>query len=203
MNTTPLAIFGAGGFTLQILPILDMVRASGREVIIIDDRPLPPVHGYPVRSADQLSKGASYAVAIASGMIRKRVVDRIGTVCFETLIADRALVSARATLGNGSIICDQMIVEASVTIGRHFHGNIFSYIAHECIIGDYVTFAPRVSCNGNVHIGDFVQVGTGVSIRQGTPERPLRIGTGAVLQMGCVITRDVEDHALVRANMVH
>lgn len=203
MNATPLGIYGAGGFTLQILASLDRIRDTGREVVIVDDRPLPPVYGYPVKTVRQLPSNTHYLIAIASGETRKRVAERMENARFDTLIADHALVSPYANLGVGNIICEQAVIEAGATIGRHFHANIFSYVAHECVIGDYVTFAPRVSCNGNVHIGDLVQVGTGVLIRQGTRERPLRIGTGAVLQMGCVITRDVEDHALVKANMVH
>ena len=45
-------------------------------------------------------------------------------------------------------------------------------------IGDYVTFAPGVRCNGNVHIGDHAYVGAGAIIRQGKPGEPLRIGAG-------------------------
>lgn len=46
-------------------------------------------------------------------------------------------------------------------IGRSFHANIYSYVAHDCIIGDYVTFAPSVKCTGNVVIEDCVYIGTG------------------------------------------
>ena len=85
-------------------------------------------------------------------------------------------------------------------IGTHFHANIYSYVAHDCVIGDYVTFAPRVSCNGNVHIEDDVYIGTGAVIEQGTPDKPLVIGKGATIGMGAVVTKDVPPGAVVVGN---
>jgi hypothetical protein len=35
------------------------------------------------------------------------------------------------------------MVTASAKIGAHFQCNIYSYVAHDCVIGDFVTFAPR------------------------------------------------------------
>ena len=83
------------------------------------------------------------------------------------------------------------MITSNARIGRFFHLNIFSYVAHDCDIGDFVTFAPKVSCNGNVVIEDGAYIGTGAILRQGTPGRPLRIGAGAVVGMGAVVTRDV------------
>ena len=71
---------------------------------------------------------------------------------------------------------------------------------HDCIIGDFVTFAPGVSCNGNIHIGDHAYVGTGAVIRQGRAGAPLRIGEGAVVGMGAVVTKDVPAGATVVGN---
>ena len=59
------------------------------------------------------------------------------------------------------------------------------------MIGDYVTFAPAVKCNGNVHIEDHVYVGAGAVIKQGSPDNPLIIGEGAVIGMGAVVTKSI------------
>jgi acetyltransferase-like isoleucine patch superfamily enzyme len=68
------------------------------------------------------------------------------------------------------------------------------------VIGDYVTFAPRVHCNGNVHIEDHAYIGTGAILRQGTPDKPLIIGRGAVVGMGAVVTKDVAPNTVVVGN---
>ncbi len=85
-------------------------------------------------------------------------------------------------------------------IGRHFHCNIYSYVAHDCRIGDFVTFAPRVSCNGRVEIDDHAYIGTGATLKQGSHKSPLRIGKGAIVGMGAVVLQDVNDGEVVVGN---
>jgi acetyltransferase-like isoleucine patch superfamily enzyme len=92
------------------------------------------------------------------------------------------------------------MVTASARIGAHFQCNIYSYVAHDCEIGDFVTFAPRVCCNGRVHIGDGAYIGTGAVLRDGTREKPLIIGENAVIGMGAVVTRDVPAGVTVIGN---
>ena len=89
---------------------------------------------------------------------------------------------------------------SNIRIGRYFHANIYSYVAHDCIIGDYVTFAPGVHCNGNIVIEDHAYIGTGAIIKQGNPGRPLVIGHHAVVGMGAVVTRDVPPQTTVIGN---
>ena len=93
-----------------------------------------------------------------------------------------------------------MTFTSNIRIGRGFHANIYSYVEHDCRIGDFVTFAPGVHCNGNVHVHDHAYVGTGAVIRQGTAERPLVIGEGAVIGMGAVVTKDVPAGVTVVGN---
>ena len=59
------------------------------------------------------------------------------------------------------------------------------------MIGDFVTFAPAVRCNGNVVIEDHAYIGTGAILRQGKPGAPLVIGHSAVVGMGAVVTKSV------------
>jgi sugar O-acyltransferase (sialic acid O-acetyltransferase NeuD family) len=117
-----------------------------------------------------------------------------------TLISPAALIGRDVDIGPGAIICDFSAVTASAVIGRHFHCNIYSYIAHDCVIGDYVTFAPRVCCNGNVHVHDHAFIGTGAALKQGTPDKPLVIGEGVVVGMGAVVTKDVPPFTTVIGN---
>ena len=74
-----------------------------------------------------------------------------------------------------------MTLTSDIKIGQHFHANIYSYVAHDCVIGDYVTFAPNVKCNGNIIIEDHAYIGTGAVLKQGTPDNPLVISSGAVV----------------------
>ena len=100
----------------------------------------------------------------------------------------------------GSILSDYAVISKDVEIGKFFHCNRLSQIAHDVKIGDYVTFAPQVNCNGNTIIEDFAYLGTSCILRQGSPDKPLRIGKGAVVGMGAVVTKDVLPNTTVVGN---
>lgn len=114
--------------------------------------------------------------------------------------AANASILDDVVLGEGSILCGFTQMTSNIRIGRYFHANIYSYVAHDCVIGDFVTFAPGVKCNGNIHIDDHAYVGTGAILKQGTPDKPLRIGRGAVIGMGAVVTKDVAPGETVVGN---
>lgn len=114
--------------------------------------------------------------------------------------AETATIGTTNVIGEGAVFGHLSTVTTNIRIGRFFHCHMYAYVEHDCVIGDFVTFAPRVSCNGNVHIGDHAYIGTGAVIRQGTPDKPLVIGEGAVVGMGAVVTKDVAPHTTVVGN---
>jgi acetyltransferase-like isoleucine patch superfamily enzyme len=103
-------------------------------------------------------------------------------------------------LDEGCLLSPFVCLTSNIKIGCCFHANLYSYVEHDCVIGDYVTFAPGVKCNGNVRIEDHVYIGAGAIIRQGKPDQPLVIGKGAIVGMGAVVTRDVPAGATVVGN---
>lgn len=185
-----IAIYGTGGFTLQILDTLETLEEHGTELVFVSDSG-GEFMGSKVVS--DVPEGASVLIPIANSTVRQRIADRFTR--FASLFATTARISPHSEIGEGAIICDFATVEAGAKIGKHFHGNIYSYVAHECVIGDFVTFAPRVNCNGAVTIGDGAYIGTGAVIKQG-----LTIGAGAIVGMGAVVTKDVPAGVTVMGN---
>jgi len=103
-------------------------------------------------------------------------------------------------MGVGAVLSPLVTLTSNVRIGKHFHANLYSYVEHDCVVGDFVTFAPRVHCNGNVVIEDHAYIGTGAILKQGQPGKPLVIGRGAVVGMGAVVTKSVAAGATVVGN---
>jgi sugar O-acyltransferase (sialic acid O-acetyltransferase NeuD family) len=103
-------------------------------------------------------------------------------------------------VGEGAVLCPFVTLTSNVRIGKHFHANLYSYVEHDCVIGDFVTFAPGVKCNGTVHIEDHAYIGAGAVIKQGLPNAPLVIGRGAVVGMGAVVTKSVPPGVTVVGN---
>ena len=117
-----------------------------------------------------------------------------------SVVAKNHVKLDNCTIGEGAIFCPHTMLTSDISIGDHFHCNIYSYVAHDCVIGDFVTFAPSVKCNGNVRIEDHAYIGTGAILKQGTPDKPLIIGAGATVGMGAVVTKDVAPGATVIGN---
>lgn len=137
--------------------------------------------------------GKSIVIAISDYALRKKIYDKLikKQCAFPNIIHNSSFVSKSASLGEASIICPFVTITSNARIGDNFHANIYSYVAHDCIIGNNVTLAPSVKCNGNVVIEDNVYIGTGAILFQGKNGKPLRIGEGAVIAAGSVVTKSV------------
>lgn len=210
--TFPLfAIYGSSGYGREVMPLArEQLRRQNlpiERLVFVDDRPQAQmVNGHRVLRYEEFIKieaSARYAVlAIASGAVREKLAARcaVDQVLPWTVIASNAIMLDEALLGEGAILSPFAMLTSNLRIGRHFHANIYSYVAHDCTIGDFVTLAPGVKCNGNVVVEDHAYLGTGAIIKQGEPNRPLVIGRGAVVGMGAVVTRDVPPGTTVIGN---
>ena len=204
-----IGIYGASGFGKEVMPLVRQhySQLNQDNIVFIDDGGrLEQLDGYKVLSYQQFMNHTAtqkaVTIAIADSQVREKLNAKLVQDNIEIInvIANNALQYDNITMGEGSIICGFVHLTSNIKIGKGFHANIYSYIAHDCVIGDFVTFAPRVSCNGNVHIEDHAYIGTGAVLRQGTPDKPLIIGKGAIVGMGAVVTKDVPAGVTVVGN---
>lgn len=206
-----IGIYGASGFGREVMPLaraqLATAGAVEFELVFVDDGDNPPIcNGHRVMSYSQFLEepvvDKQLSFAIAASQVREKLVlraERDGVDCID-ILAFNAVVLDNVTIGPGAVICPFVTLTSNIRIGKHFHANIYSYVAHDCVVGDYVTFAPGVKCNGNVFIEDHAYIGTGAVLKQGKPGAPLVIGRGAVVGMGAVVTRDVPPGVTVVGN---
>lgn len=209
MSLRLFGLYGAGGFAREVMPFArQQLLAEGWQLVFLETCPAATeVNGVPLLSEDAFFAAPAhergFAVAIADSRARETLALRCEARGARpmTLQAPSALVYDADRIGPGAIICPYASITANVTVGRHFHANFYSYTAHDCVIGDWVTFAPRVNCLGNVTVHEHAYIGTAAMIRQGIPRgRPTVVGAGAVVGMGAVVTRDVPAGATVVGN---
>lgn len=190
-----LVIYGAGGFGREVASMA--MRAGRTNLIFASDQPASSVMGIPVLTPGRIEASDEVVIAIGNSPAREKIERAHPALRWGNLFAATAIIGHDVEIGPGAVFCDHTMVTASARIGRQFQCNIYSYVAHDCVIGDFVTFAPKVSCNGNVHIHDGAYIGTGAIIRNGTHEKPLVIGENAIICMGAIITHDVPAGAKV------
>ena len=211
MKTSLYAVYGASGCGRGIMPLakaqLDEQGIEAERLVFIDDNPAARlINGHRVLTYDEflaIDADMRYAIlAIANGNVRETLARRCAEDGIQpwSVRAANVITMDDVTVGEGAALSPFVTLTSNIRIGKHFHANLYSYVEHDCIIGDFVTFAPGVKCNGNIHIHDHAYIGADAVIKQGKPDHPLVIGRGAVVGMGAVVTRSVPPGTTVVGN---
>jgi sugar O-acyltransferase (sialic acid O-acetyltransferase NeuD family) len=211
-----IAIYSCNGFGREVAYIArDMVGFRNEieglkgDVVWVDDDVRyqgKVINGIRCISFDELKssdhRNRRVSVAIAAPLIREKVVRKCedAGLSFVSLVSPDHRKYDENSIGEGHILCANTMLTSNVVVGRHFHLNIYSYVAHDSVIGDFVTFGPGVRCNGRVHIEDYAYIGTNAAFKQGVEGKPLRVGKGAFVGMGAVVTKDVPPGVTVVGN---
>ena len=211
MNSSIFAIYGASGCGRSLMPVarqqLQRIGVSA-EIYFIDDslQEQQVVNGHIAlnyQSFINLNAAQKFVlIAIANSQIREKLANQLTSDGLQlwTVQADNVVIMDNIQMAEGAALSPFVSITSNIKIGKCFHANLYSYVEHDCVIGDYVTFAPGVKCNGNIHIEDHAYIGTGAVIKQGTPDKPLVIGKGAVIGMGAVVTKSVPAGVTVVGN---
>lgn len=124
-----------------------------------------------------------------------------------TLIGDGASIREQCRVGSKCIISRYVTLNYNARIGDRTRVMDMTHITGNCVVGDDVFISALVSTandnemvtrqyeEGKVigpHIGNKVSIGEGASLLPG-----IRIGEGAMVGAGSVVTKDVEAYALV------
>lgn len=199
-----IVIFGSGGAgrDLVAMAATEAERRFGEATAIafVDEVAEGSVMAVPIIGISELTDQDVVVLAIGSSAARRTVATRHQELAFISLVANTALLGPAVSIGESCVIQDYATITANSQIGKFFHANNHAHIAHDCVIGDFVTFGPRATCNGNVHIGDGAYIGAGALLRNGCQGSPLVIGEGATIGMGAVVVRDVPPGITVVGN---
>lgn len=197
-------IYGASGCGRGIMPLARAMASLKQDQLVFVDDAIngnARVNGHSVMRFDEfIAESASekqIAIAIAAPSIRREIAARLAAfaVPLVSIRSEQSCIMDDVEIGEGALISPFVTFASNIRIGRCFHANLYSYVEHDCVIGNFVTFAPGVRCNGNIRIGDGAYIGSGAIIRQG-----LTIGANAVVGMGAVVTKDVPAGATVVGN---
>jgi len=196
-----IGVYGASGCGRGVMPLLRSQYPTSNLMFIDDGLAPGSVNGQDIIDwisfLEHKNTEKFVSIAIASSKIRQNLAEKCSA-------ANIALIAAQAVsvvqmdevvIGDGACLSPFVTLTSNIRIGRCFHANLYSYVEHDCVIGDFVTFAPGAKANGNVTIGDHAYIGSGAVIRQG-----ITIGAGAIVGMGAVVISDVPSGVTVVGN---
>lgn len=196
-----IGVYGASGCGRGILPLLRAQYPDANLVFIDDGRAPGAANGHTILDWESFlghSAPEKYVcLAIAASQVRQALAEKVQSAGVPLIEARAANVVEMddVVIGEGACLSPFVTLTSNIRIGRCFHANLYSYVEHDCVIGDFVTFAPGTKVNGNVTIGDHAYIGSNAVIRQG-----LTIGAGATIGMGAVVTKDVPPGVTVIGN---
>lgn len=103
------------------------------------------------------------------------------------IVSPRAVVSAHATLGAGTIVMHGAVINAGAVVGRNCIINSQALVEHDVVIADHCHIATAAAINSGVHIGSATFIGSNATVRQLT-----NIGERCLIGMGQRVLADCE-----------
>ncbi len=215
MQKVALGLYGAGGFGREVAALAPSIfkklfpnlSSSNILLVFIDDNTtLTKVDSIKVMSLDDFLSLTGYelyyCVTIADCSTKKLIVNRLNNFALKplTLVFNETLIFDQVKIGVGSIVMPGCKISTSVIIRDHVHINFNSYIAHDCVINDYVTISPGVLCCGSTIIQECAFIGAGCTIKQGNSNKSRVLGAKSVLGIGSVLISDLPDHQIYAGN---
>lgn len=188
-------LFGASGHCKSVI---DIAESIGQEIhFIYDDNPSAaavchiPVAKFVEGFSSSLD---TWIISIGDNSIRKKVHGRLNAK-YGLLIHRTASISTWASIGEGSVVMANVVVNSCSAIGRHCIINSGAIVEHDCQLEDFVHISPNVSLAGGVKVGEGTHIGIGACV---LPE--IKIGKWATIGAGAVIIQDVPDGEVVVGN---
>jgi sugar O-acyltransferase (sialic acid O-acetyltransferase NeuD family) len=190
-----ITLFGAGGHCYAAVALINSLGVYAPS-IIYDDAPMTeeilevPVIKY---TGETLSYGPM-CVTIGDNSMRKTIAEKFN-MQYSSFIHQSVAIYASSSIGNGTLVLPNSVIDASVTIGDFSIINNNATISHNTVVGDFCHIAINVAVAGGVKIGEGTLVGAGSVI---LPE--ITIGKWAIIGAGAVVTKDIPDFAIAYGN---
>lgn len=189
-----LIIIGASGHGKVIANI---AKLNGyKEIAFLDDdtskrnNEIYTVLGTSKEIGKFIDDNTDFIVGIGNNTVRKKIstfmeeLDIIQPV----LIHPTAVIDESVTIGEGTVVMANVVVNAYAKIGKYCILNTSATIDHDCVLGDYVHISPGVNVAGTVNIGNNCWICIGCAIANN-----LSICNDVIIGAGTTIIRNIEE----------
>lgn len=193
---TPLVVFGASGHAKVIIDILEKQGVYEISGLIDDDLILKgnSIYGYKVFGGKPDMEALNFKrclIAIGNNQVRMKIaqwVEENNFILSEAAIHPSSQLARGTSIGQGSVLMANTVVNSDSIIGRNTIINTGATIDHDCNIGESVHIAPGATICGGVSVGDLTLIGAGSVIHPN-----VKIGENVTVGAGATVLKDVAD----------
>lgn len=205
----PLLIAGAGGFSLEVVWLVEQINSA------MALRQLPPwrilgyledaegrvgttYHGLSIigdtRSPPPETRGAWFHVAIGHNASRLRVSRSLAAAGLQpaSLIHPRALIAPTARVGVGCHVAADAVVNAAAEVGDHVILNISTCVGHEAKVGEAAQLCPGARVLGQSVVERLGFLGSNATLHAGRT-----LGRQATIGANSFAAEDVAEYTTV------
>src|SRR5690606_35504507 len=140
MKALYIGVYGASGFGKEVMPLVRQqfsTLAKDNFVFIDDGQTGNSLNGYAVLSYQDFLATANthkaVTIAIANSQVREKLVQRLHEERIQHLDLDagNTVILDEVHIGEESLLCPFTCLTSNINIGRFFHADIYSYVAHD------------------------------------------------------------------------
>lgn len=206
-----IAIFGAGGFGMEVACIIRQINESKSEPVwnllgFIDDNTqlwgketgygkvlggTGFLEDYPNELCVCIAIGDPQTIVHIKQSITNHNIEYPNIIAPSVSFLDEASL----TVGEGNIICSNCLISCNVSIGDFNILNGFIPVGHDTTIGNYNVIMPSVNISGGVEIGNGNFFGV-----QSVVLQYKKIGNNVRVGANSVIMRNTKDNNLYMGN---
>ena len=196
-------LIGGGGHCKSCIDVIEQVgtfQIAG--IVDVPEKLHQKILGYEIIATDddlpQLVKEVENFLItlgqIKSPKKRIRLFEKVKEVGgrLPVIISPLAYVSTHATLGEGTIVMHNALVNAGAQIGRNCIINSKALVEHDAVIGDHCHISTGAIINGGVKIGSGTFFGSNAVCKE-----YIEIGENAVIGFGAKIGKNIPSNSSI------
>lgn len=204
MNQKNIILIGGGGHCKSVI---DVAESAGYNILGILDMPEDvgkSVLNYKVIGTDeeipQYADKAEFIITVGfikNPTARVRIYNKLKECGgkLATIVASTANVSRYATIGEGTVVMHQSVVNAGAMIGSNCIINTLCNIEHDAVIGDQCHISTGAMINGDCKVGDRVFIGSQSVLANG-----ITVGDDIIVGAGSVVRKAISKKGVYAGN---
>lgn len=202
MNKDKIILVGGGGHCrscidvietenrFKIAGILDIPEKVGKHVlkyrIIGADKDIPKL-------VKEYSNFLITLGQIKSANIRVRIFDILKGLGanLPVIISPKTHISVYSSIGQGSIVMHDVILNANAVVGDNCIINSKALIEHDAVVGSNTHISTGAIVNGDCYVGNNCFIGSGVTLANN-----ISIADNVIIGAGSYVAKDIDDQGV-------